>query len=461
MKMSLCVPDLQISTLQQAYRAGLKPSALIRALLPVLASEDCGSDDPTTHHVWISRFADDTLLQMADRLDAVDPASLPLYGIPFAIKDNIDVAGLPTTAACATYAYTPQQHAFVVQRLIDAGAIPLGKTNLDQFATGLNGTRSPYGIAKNSINPDYIAGGSSSGSALAVALGLASFALGTDTAGSGRVPAAFNGLVGVKPSCGLLSTSGVVPACRTLDCVSIFALNAADAQTVLAVAAQFDTTDSYAKALIPPAPKALSRIGIPRAEQLSFFGDAEYAALFEQAKVDATAQGLHLVEIDFAPFLAAATLLYNGPWVAERYQVLAELLAVQPDAVLPVIRHIVEPAQHISAAQTFAAFYQLADLKRTCDGIMGTVDAILTPTAGTIYPIAQMLANPLQLNSNLGYYTNFMNLLDYAAIALPAGSRDDGLPFGITFFALAAQDWNLLDLARRWMDVPHTYWRQS
>jgi allophanate hydrolase len=447
---SLPVPDLQISTLQHAYRTGLTPSALIAQLLPHLAAQDCDSNDPASHHVWISRFSDDVLLQMAQRLDGVDPASLPLYGIPFAVKDNIDVAGLPTTAACPAYAYQPAEHAYVVQQLIAAGAIPLGKTNLDQFATGLNGTRSPYGIATNSINPDYIAGGSSSGSALAVALGLASFALGTDTAGSGRVPAAFNGLVGVKPSCGLLSTTGVVPACRTLDCVSIFALNTADAAVILAVAAQFDAADSYAKKIAKPIPQAFRVIGIPHADQLNFFGDARYAALFEQAKADALAQGLQLVEIDFAPFLAAAALLYSGPWVAERYQVLAELLTRQPEAVLPVIRQIVAPALQMSAAQTFAAFYRLADLKRACDQIISTVDAILTPTTGTIYTLAQMLADPVQLNSNLGYYTNFMNLLDYAAIAIPAGQRDDGLPFGITLFASSGQDWNLLDLAARW-----------
>lgn len=447
---TLPVADLKISTLQRAYQSGLKPSALIQQLLPLLALEDCGTAHADSHQVWISRFDDHTLLQMAQRLDGIDPSSLPLYGIPFAIKDNIDVAGLPTTAACPAFAYTPERHATVVQLLIDAGAIPLGKTNLDQFATGLNGTRSPYGIAKNSINPDYISGGSSSGSALAVALGLASFSLGTDTAGSGRVPAAFNQLVGVKPSCGLLSTTGVVPACRTLDCVSIFAIDTQDAATILEVAAQFDAADAYSKAIPRPVSHAFKTIGIPRADQLNFFGDDGYATLFEQAKAGAIACGFRLVEIDFAPFVAAANLLYSGPWVAERYQVIAELLAAQPEEVLPVIRHIVAPAQYISAAQTFAAFYQLAAYKRSCDQILSRVDAILTPTAGTIYSIPQMQANPLVLNSNLGYYTNFMNLLDYAALAIPAGTRADGLPFGVTVFAPSGQDFNLLDLAAHW-----------
>jgi allophanate hydrolase len=267
------------------------------------------------------------------------------------------------------------------------------------------------------------------------------------------VPAAFNRLVGLKPSCGLLSTTGVVPACRTLDCVSIFALNTADAAAVLAVAAQFDPADSYAKVIAKPTAQALRIIGVPRADQLKFFGDDGYAALFEQVKADAVTQGLQLVEIDFAPFLAAATLLYSGPWVAERYQVVAELLTSQPEAVLPVIRQIVAPALQMSAVQTFAAFYRLADLKRACDQISHSVDAILTPTVGTLYTVQQMLADPLQLNSNLGYYTNFMNLLDYAAIAIPAGQRDDGMPFGITLFAPSGQDWNLLELATRWSNT--------
>jgi len=264
------VPDLSISTLQAAYAKGLKPSELIQALLPLLAQDDCTITDSSSHNVWISRFDDHTLIEIAKALDGKDPASLPLYGIPFAIKDNIDVAGLATTAACPAFAYSPEKNAFVVQKLIDAGAIPLGKANLDQFATGLNGTRSPYGIAKNSIDTRYISGGSSSGSALAVALGLASFALGTDTAGSGRVPAGFNELIGVKPSCGLLSSSGLVPACRTLDSISIFALTTEDAESVLNVSAEFDAADSYSKPFAHTTQSVIKRIGVPRADQLNF-----------------------------------------------------------------------------------------------------------------------------------------------------------------------------------------------
>lgn len=435
------LPDLKISTLQAAYQQGLKPSALIAALLPKLAED--------AHGIWIQQLDSAWLIDYAGKLDAKNPADLPLYGIPFAIKDNIDLAGVPTTAACPDFSYVPAHSATVVQKLLNAGAIPLGKTNLDQFATGLNGTRSPYAVAKNSINPDYISGGSSSGSALAVALGLASFSLGTDTAGSGRVPAAFNHLVGVKPSCGLLSTSGVVPACRTLDSVSIFTKDTADAHKVLDVAQGFDATDAYSKKITLPVAKAVTRIGIPCAHQLQFFNDAEYARLFAQAVEQLKAQGFQLVEVDFEPFLNAAQLLYAGPWVAERYHVVAPLLA-KPDAqVLPVIKQIVSSADKFSAEDCFKAFYQLAAYKRQAEQILATVDVMLTPTAGTIYKIDDMLINPVQLNSNLGYYTNFMNLLDFAALAVPAGFRPDGLPFGITFFADAGQDLSLLALAQQ------------
>jgi allophanate hydrolase len=433
--------DLKISTLQAAYQQGLKPSALIKALSQRLAIDK--------HGIWIQQVDPAWLLDYATQLDAKNPADLPLYGIPFAIKDNIDLAGVPTTAACPDFSYVPAHSATVVQKLLDAGAIPLGKTNLDQFATGLNGTRSPYAVAKNSINPDYISGGSSSGSALAVALGLASFSLGTDTAGSGRVPAAFNHLIGLKPSCGLLSTSGVVPACRTLDSVSIFTKDTADAHKVLDVAQGFDATDAYSKKITLPAAKAVTRIGIPCAHQLQFFNDAEYARLFAQAVEQLKGKGFQLVEVDFEPFLNAAQLLYAGPWVAERYHVVAPLLA-KPDAqVLPVIKQIVSSADKFSAEDCFKAFYQLAAYKRQAEQILATVDVMLTPTAGTIYKIDDMLINPVQLNSNLGYYTNFMNLLDFAALAVPAGFRPDGLPFGITFFADAGQDLSLLALAQQ------------
>lgn len=439
------INDLSIASLRAAYVQGLTPLQLVEHLIGRMQVDS----EQDSHHVWIHRLEANWLRDYARQLASKNPADLPLYGIPFAIKDNIDLAGVPTTAACPDFAYVPAESATVVQKLMDAGAIPLGKTNLDQFATGLNGTRSPYGVARNSINPDYIAGGSSSGSALAVALNLASFSLGTDTAGSGRVPAAFNQLVGLKPTCGLLSNRGVVPACRSLDSVSIFAKNAADSSTVLEVAQGFDPAELYSKPIQLAAAKRLNTVGIPRADQLQFFGDSEYAALFAKAVEQLKAQDFTLTEVDFTPFLDAAKLLYAGPWVAERYHVVQDLIQQQPDSVLPVIRQIIGKATQYSAVDCFAAFYQLAEYKRQADQIMALVDVMLTPTTGSIFTVTDMLANPVELNNQLGYYTNFMNLLDFSAIALPAGQRADGLPFGITFFAQAAQDLSLLTLAQQ------------
>ncbi len=442
------LPNLNISTLRKAYRQGMTVSDFIEYLIGRLYNSEEAAVHP---HVWITQLSPEQLRAYALDLDSFDKSSLeslPLYGIPFAIKDNIDLAGIPTTAACPAFAYTPSQSATVVQRLIDAGAIPIGKTNLDQFATGLNGTRSPYGIVTNSNHPDYIAGGSSSGSAVAVALGWASFALGTDTAGSGRVPAAFNRITGLKPSCGLLSTHGVVPACRTLDCVSIFAQDSEDAAEVLTVTQGYDALDIFSrdKSLFPV--QGVQRIGIPKAAQLNFFGDEAYAALYQQAVESLSKHGYKMVEIDFSPFLAAANLLYSGPWVAERYHVVKDLLS-QPDAVLPVIEVITRDATHYSAEDCFTAFYQLADYKRTADQVWSMVDVIMTPTTGTIFTIAEMLAEPMTRNTQLGYYTNFMNLLDYSALSIPAGDRADGLPFGVTFFAQTLQDLTLLELGQR------------
>ncbi|WP_445372586.1 allophanate hydrolase [Methylomonas sp. HW2-6] len=438
---------LSIVSLSQAYRDGaLTPAALVNMLWQRLESAP-------ERGVWISRVPLERLQAYTAALADQSPDELPLYGIPFAIKDNIDLVDLPTTAACPAYAYQPEQSAFVVRRLIAAGAIPLGKTNLDQFATGLVGTRSSFGVCCNSFDPEYIAGGSSSGSAVAVATGLASFALGTDTAGSGRVPAAFNNLVGVKPTRGLLSTSGVVPACRSLDCVSVFALTAADAERVLQVANVYDSADAYNRPDQPlPVPPGFAggfRCGLPKPEQLQFFGDDAAEALFAEAVAQLQAQGGSMVEVDIQPLLDTAGLLYVGPWLAERYLVAGELLQSNPDALFPVTRDILAKASDLSAADAWRAFYRLQDLKRQSDAIWRQVDVLVTPTTGTIYPIAAVEANPVELNSRLGYYTNFMNLLDLSAIALPGGFRTNGLPFGITVCAPAFADRALLALAKR------------
>ncbi|MBM3567422.1 MAG: allophanate hydrolase [Alphaproteobacteria bacterium] len=439
--------SLDLDTLGARYRAGaLRPSQMVEGLLRRLSRR---GDDK----VWIHRLADDALRAQAAALERRGPDGLPLYGIPFAIKDNIDLAGHPTTAGCPDFRYLAGGSAPVVEKLVAAGAIPIGKTNLDQFATGLVGVRSPYGVPANSFDADYVPGGSSSGSAIAVAAGLASFALGTDTAGSGRVPAAFNNLIGLKPSCGLLSTRGVVPACRSLDCVSIFALTAADAASVLRVARGFDAADPYSRpdrgaghGAVPIAFAGL-RIGVPRKNQLEFFGNRDAAGLFEQAMARLDALGAERAEVDFAPFFATARLLYEGPWVAERYVAIRDFIEKRPEALHPVTRKIIGGATRFTAVDAFAAFDRLKALRRETAPVWDEFDILVTPTAGTIYRISEVEADPIRTNSNLGHYTNFMNLLDLSAIALPAGFQADGLPFGITLIAPAFADESLCVLA--------------
>ncbi len=397
--------------------------------------------------VWISLLPENEALAYAEK---AGNDKLPLAGKTFAIKDNIDLAGLPTTAGCPEFAYNPTKHAEVVRRLIAAGAIPIGKTNLDQFATGLNGTRSPYGIPQNAINPAYISGGSSSGSAVAVAAGLVDFALGTDTAGSGRVPAGFHNLVGLKPTRGRWSTSGLVPACRTLDCITVLAKTVDEAAAVDAVLTGFDESDPYSRCAVPCHPVERPRIGILPESEREFFGDTEYAALYEQAIAHAAALGWEVGEFDYQPFREAASLLYAGPWVAERYAALEDFIKAQASAIHPVVRSIVEGASRFSAVDAFKAQYQLAAYARETEVTWARYGALLLPTTGTIYTIEQMLADPITLNSKLGRYTNFMNLLDLSGLALPAGFRVDGLPFGITLFAPKWQDGALLRWGAIW-----------
>jgi len=434
--------DLSIAGLRAAYRSGaLTPRALVESLLDRVAQT-------REYNAWIHVLDAAALEPWLAALERRAPDSLPLYGIPFAIKDNIDLAGVPTTAACPAFAYTPGQSAPVVERLLAAGALPLGKTNLDQFATGLVGTRTPYGITRNAFDPAYLSGGSSAGSAVAVALGLVSFSLGTDTAGSGRVPAAFNNLLGVKPTRGLLSARGVVPACRSLDCVSVFALDAADAACVMDVAAAYDAADPFARKA-PPAAAPVTNfvVGIPR--DLETAGDPETEAAFARAVGALAAAGAVVREVDLSPMLAAARLLYEGPWVAERYAAVGEFIAARPEAVHPVTRAIIEPAARRTAVECFAAQHRLQALKRDADAVLAGVDCIMTPTAPTIFRIDDEQREPLALNSKLGHYTNFMNLLDYAAVAVPAGFGASGLPYGVTLFGPAFSDAALLSYADR------------
>ena len=402
--------------------------------------------------VWISTFNREQVLA---QLEAADSAG-PLYGVPFAVKDNIDVAGLPTTAACPEFSYQPSRHAAVVERLVQAGAIVIGKTNLDQFATGLVGTRTPYGACSSVFDARYVSGGSSSGSAVAVAAGQVPFSLGTDTAGSGRVPAAFNALVGLKPTRGVLSTRGVVPACRTLDCVSVFARDVADAELVFELSAAFDAEEPYSRReqAQPSLGAAALTIGVPREQDLHFFGDQESAALFAAAVARVEQLGGRVERFDFAPFRETAALLYAGPWVAERLTTVAELLKRNPDAIHPVVRAICEGGKNHSAESAFRAEYRLAELRLRAHAAISGLDALLLPTAPTHYTIEEVLSDPVELNSRLGTYTNFVNLLDLSALAVPAGFKKSGLPFGVTFMAPAFHDRRLAELGRRFCGEP-------
>jgi len=401
--------------------------------------------------IFISLRDEKNALSEAESLKAKNDAELPLYGVPVAIKDNIDALGFPTTAACPAFSYTPTHDATVVAKLRAAGAIIIGKTNLDQFATGLVGVRSPYGIPSNPMRADLIPGGSSSGSAVAVSAGLVPLALGTDTAGSGRVPAMLNNIVGLKPSLGIISTAGVVPACRTLDCVSIFALTVDDAITALAAMAGPDLADPFSRdrplRAITPFPPRL-RLGTPRQEQLIFFGDKTAEAAYGQAMKRWIALGAEIVEFDMEPFFETARLLYEGPWVAERYLVIRDLLASMPDAIHPVTREITAAGARLTAADTFSALYRLQGLRKIAERSFSNMDAMVLPTAPTVYSISQVLANPIELNSRLGTYTNFVNLLDLCGLSLPASMRADDAPFGITLLAPAGHDAMLASIGR-------------
>ncbi|BEM86242.1 allophanate hydrolase [Serratia marcescens] len=391
--------------------------------------------------------------QLAQRLEAVagDLSCLPLFGVPFAIKDNIDVGGWPTSAACPSFTYQAAADATVVARLRAAGAIALGKTNLDQFATGLVGTRSPYGAVVNSFDNRYVSGGSSSGSASVVARGLVPFALGTDTAGSGRVPAGFNNIVGLKPTKGRLSNRGVVPACRLHDTVSIFALTVADAAQVVELASGFDAADPYSRADPHTAPAdipAAPRFAVPA--QLEFFGDVQAERAFHRALAQLQAGGATLEPLDFAPFRTLAEQLYYGPWVAERTVAIEQVLEANPQAIDPVVRGIVGNGLSYSACDAYKAEYLRAELARQIAQRLAPFDALVVPTAPTIRTLAEMAQEPVLFNSQFGTYTNFTNLADLSALALPGPLREDGLPAGITLIAPAWHDRALAAFGLRW-----------
>jgi allophanate hydrolase len=412
--------------------------------------------NPHEEGIWIHRPPMEDVQRAVTQLERRRAAGevLPLHGMFFAVKDNIDVAGMPTTAACPAFSYVPRQSAPVVDRLLAAGALLLGKTNLDQFATGLVGVRSPYGVPRNPFDERFIVGGSSSGSAAAVAHGLVNFALGTDTAGSGRVPAAFTNIVGWKPSPGVLSTRGVVPACRSLDCVSVFARTVDDARLVASVAAGFDQDDPYSRPeadglSFQAAAPARFRAGVPRAGDREFFGDRWAEAAYDQALERLREQGAELVEVDLAPFLETAGLLYDGPWIAERLAGLEAFVERQPEALLPVTREILQEGASYPGPRVFAGLHRLAALRQAVRPLWRQIETLVLPTTPTIYRIAEIEAEPRALNARLGRYVNFVNLLEMAGIAVPAGFRPDGLPTGISFLGPWGSEGRLAALASR------------
>lgn len=436
------IPDpLEIPTLRGAFRAGtLTPAALAAALCARIA-------EYPDKAVFITLRPTADIIAEAAALSPADLDSKPLFGIPFVVKDNIDVAGLPTTAGCPDFAYTPTQDAVAVARLRAAGGIVLGKANLDQFATGLNGTRSPHGAPRSVFNAAYISGGSSSGSAVAVAAGLCVFALGTDTAGSGRVPAMLNNLIGLKPSIGRIPATGLVPACKSLDCISIFSNSAADAMAVLGVAEGADAGDAYSR---PPATARLPdrpRAGVLAQADRDFAGDANCADLYAAALAQAENLGWELIEIDYAPFRDIAAALYGASPVAERLAGIRDFFAASPGSLDPVVRSIIAGAEAFTAADAYADLYRLQALRRIAHAELAKCDILLLPTAPTTYTVAAMLADPIAKNATLGLYTNFVNLLDLAAIALPAGFGPGGLPFGVTLVGPAFSETALAMLA--------------
>ncbi|MEI6097007.1 MAG: allophanate hydrolase [Alphaproteobacteria bacterium] len=432
-------PMLTIAALQAAYAGGLTPLDVVEE---VIRRRDALAD----RAVFITETPAEALLDAA-RAVMAGPRDLPLWGIPFAAKDNIDVAGLPTTAACPAFAYAPDTDATLIARLRAAGAIVIGKTNLDQFATGLNGTRSPYGAPRSVFNADYVSGGSSSGSAVAVASGLCAFALGTDTAGSGRVPAMFNNLVGIKPTPGLVPNTGVVPACRSVDVVTVFAGSVAEGVTVRRVMEGYDPADPFSRAATPAALPPGLRIGVLQGAEREFFGNAEVEALYDAAIARAVSLGATILPFDYAPFREAAALLYDGPWVAERLAAVEGFFATNEGDFDPTVRKIIAGAKKYTSVDAFNGLYKLNAIKQQVAPVWNAVDVLMLPTSPTTCAVADMLADPIVRNSQFGRYTNFVNLMGLAAIAVPAGFGPSGLPAGITLIGPAFSDDALAPIA--------------
>jgi len=439
--------NLNIKALRKSYKNGkLSVKEVISYIKEKIKEYE-------SHNIWIYTLSNEELAPFIENLKGKNIDEFPLYGIPFAIKDNIDLANIPTTVACPEYKYIPKKSAFVVKTLIKAGAIPIGKTNLDQFATGLTGTRSPYGQCKNSINPEYISGGSSSGSAVSVALNMVSFSLGTDTAGSCRVPASFNNLIGLKPTKGAISTSGVVPACKSLDCVSIFAKNLNDIKLIFNLVNSYDEEDIYSIEYTAIKHKAKDNFtfAIPKKEQLKFFGDKAAKKLFYKAVKTFEKLGGKAIEIDYEPFNESANLLYDGPWLSERFIAIKDVITKTPNVIEKTVRTIISNGEKNSAIKYFESEYILKKNKKYSNKVFKKYEFMLTPTTGTIYKIDEINKNPIALNTNLGYYTNYMNLLDLSAMAIPAGFRKNGLPFGVSIVAEKFEEGKLFSYSKKYL----------
>jgi allophanate hydrolase len=452
---------LTIAEYQQAYAQGALVESLIHQRWQALSAAVPGTAArpvPDTSRDPAIIFVPDweMVLTQIDRLKNLKPEDCPLYGVPFAVKDNIDIEGWPTTAACPSFSHVAAGTATAVEQLLKAGAILLAKTNLDQFATGLVGTRSPYGAVPNPFDPDYVSGGSSSGSASLVARGLVCFSLGTDTAGSGRVPAGFCNLVGTKPTPGIVSTHGVLPACKSLDCVSFFSLCVEDAEKILAVC----ETPSAQKMREPQFHAApinerwsfgdCPRVGIPDSrEGLS----QHYEASFLKAMTQAEGLGWQVSAIDMTPLYDVAALLYEGPWVAERYSVIQDLIQGNRPDLDPTVRTVVEKGAGYSAQQAFDALYRLKDLAVQVHEQLQDIDVLMVPTSPQHPRLQEVQQDPIGQNAALGRFTNFVNLLGWSALALPCGIQSNGLPFGITLIARAGHDRALLNLGRIWQST--------
>ena len=451
---SLSSLSLDVTSLQNYYRNGGSPVELFNFIYDRIVE-----DNKTFPSVWIHLKSREEALESIKHLQGVNPHDLPLYGIPFSVKDNIDVDGMPTTAACSAYKFYPEASANVVARLQDAGAICIGKTNLDQFATGLNGTRSPYGPCISPFNPQYISGGSSSGSAVSVALHQVSFSIGTDTGGSGRIPASLNNVVGLKPTVGSLSSRGLVPCCPSIDCPSVFALSISDASLVASAMFSNDSLDPSLREDVgrarfsPDSHSSIKKVFVPNDKLLNFFGNHQGENLYRNFLLNLNDSDLDVVAFDFEPFLEAGKLLFDGPFLADRYASIGLFLEENQNDVLDSTFSIVSQSKRWSAHDVFAALEQVKELKAYARHLLGSDGIFAFPTIAPLYTITQLLDDPIALNTNIGYYSYFANVLDLSALSVPLDFYENGMPFGITLMGRAFADAALSGFAQSSLSI--------